>query len=117
VEQEHLHVIGLGNREELAGRAWQYLLYRGSQRREGHPVFTTPEKVERYVRANFDAPKAHMDMLESVPESHVKPLTEGRYIVMPLDAAGVAQAAAIAGADYLVRDPRPGDEQEILRLT
>ncbi len=117
MEQEHLRIIALGNEEDWrAGRGSIYYI----EDRNGEkamPVFTTPEKVERYVRANFDAPKAHMDMLESVPESQVKPLTEGRFIVMPLDAAGVAQAAAMVGADYLIRDPRPGDEQEILRLT
>ena len=31
---------------------------------------------------------------------------------MPLDAEGLARAAAAVGADYAVRDPRPGDEQE-----
>lgn len=56
-------------------------------------------------------------MLESVPESHVKLLTEGRFIVMPLDEEGVAQAAAMVGVDYLIRDPRTGEQQEILRLT
>jgi len=28
----------------------------------------------------------------------------------------VARAALIADVDYLIRDPRPGDQQEILRV-
>jgi len=117
VEREYLHVIGLGSREDWqAGRGSIYYI----EDRKGEkamPVFTTPEKVKQYISANIDAPNAHMDMLESVPESHVGPLTEGGFIVMPLDEEGVAQAAAMVGADYLIRDSRLGEQQEILRLT
>jgi hypothetical protein len=116
MEQENLHVIGLGNVEDWqAGKGSIYYI-EDPNGEKAMPVFTTPEKVKQYVSANFDAPNAHMDMLESVPESHVEPLTEGRFIVMPLDAEGVAQAAAMVGAAYLIRDPRPGDQQQILRL-
>jgi len=117
MEQKYLHLIGLGNAEDWqAGRGSIYYI----EDRNGEkavPVFTAPEKAEQYIRANFGAPTAHMDMLESVPESHVRALTEGRFVVMPLETEGVARAAAMAGADYLIRDPRPGGEQEILRLT
>ncbi len=117
MEQEHLFVIGLGSREDWqAGRGSIYYI----EDRKGEkamPVFTTPEKVKQYVSANIHVPNAHMDMLESVPESHIEPLTEGRFIVMPLDAEGVARAATMVGADYLIRDPHPGDEQQTLRLT
>ena len=41
---------------------------------------------------------------------------EGRFVIMPLKTTGVAKAALIADVDYLIRDPRPGDQQEILRL-
>jgi hypothetical protein len=35
---------------------------------------------------------------------------------MPLGAEGLARAAAMVEADYLVRDPRPGDQQDTLRV-
>jgi hypothetical protein len=34
-----------------------------------------------------------------------------------MDQDTLASAAAMVDADYLVRDPRPGDQQEILRFT
>jgi hypothetical protein len=55
-------------------------------------------------------------MFESVPVSHIPPLTEGRFMVMPLGIENVAKAEAMADADYLIRDIRVGDQQEILRL-
>ncbi len=118
MEQGHLlYVIGVGDVEDWqAGRGSIYHI----EDRNGEkalPVFSTPEGANQYRRANFGTPKAHKDMLESVPRAHVRPLSEGRFIVMPLDAEGLARAAAAVGADYAVRDPRPGDEQEILRLT
>ena len=60
-----------------------------------------------------------MQMLESLgatAELHAKPLTQGRFIVMPLDSKTLAKAADAVRADYLVRDLRPGEEQEVLRL-
>ncbi len=80
-------------------------------------MFTTGEAAEAHVKANFHIPKAHMEMLESVPVSHVGPLTGGRCIIMPLDREGVARVAALLNADYILRDPRPGNEQEILRVS
>jgi hypothetical protein len=113
---DYLHLIGVGNSEDWeAGRGSLYYI----EDKNGEkclPVFTTPERVASYVRANFGAPKAHMDMLESLPASHVGPLTEGRFLIMPLDTEGVAKAAAMIDADYLLRDPRRGKQQEILRL-
>ena len=55
-------------------------------------------------------------MLESVGVAHAQPLTEGRFVIMPLDTDGVAMAAATVDADYLVRDLRPGAQQEVLRF-
>jgi hypothetical protein len=111
-----LHIIGVGSREDWeAGRGSIYYIedWRGET---CLPVFTTPERAQSYVDANFNAPEAHMAMLESVGAAHAKPLTEGRYILMPLDTDHVAQAAAMVDADYLLRDPRPGEQQEILRF-
>jgi hypothetical protein len=114
----YFYLIGMGNEQDWqAGRGSIYYV----EDRNGEkavPVFTTSERVQKYIVANFGNPQAHMDMIESLPKSHIQPLTEGRFSVIPLKADGVAQVvAAMLEADYLVRDPRPGDEQEILRLT
>jgi hypothetical protein len=113
---DYLHLIGLGDSGDWeAGSIGLY--YMEDKNGEKYlPVFTTPEQAARYVRATFGAPKAHMDMLESVPASHVGPLTEGRFVVMSLDTKGVAEAAAMIDADYMLRDPRSGEQQQILRL-
>ena len=57
-----------------------------------------------------------MEMLRSIPVSHLNPLTEGRFVVLPLDAQGLGQWAAAVDADYLVRGLRPGEHQEMLRF-
>jgi hypothetical protein len=118
MEREYVYVIGLGNEEDWQARRGSLYYIEDRNGEKAMPIFTTPEKIERYVRANFDAPKeAHMDMLESIPALHTKPLAEGRYILMPLNAEDVARAAVMVGADYLIRDPRPGEKHEILRLS
>ena len=91
-----------------------YIEDRNSEKRM--PVFTSPELAGRYVETNLHSPEAHMGMLESIGVSHAEPLTEGRFVIMPLDAAGVAMAAEAVAADYLVRDLRPGEHQEVLRF-
>ncbi len=118
MEQGHLlYVIGVGDFEDwqAGGGSIYYIEDRNGEK--ALPVFSTPEGANQYRRANFGTPRAHMDMLESVRGAHVTPLSEGRFIVMPLDAEGLARAATAVGADYAVLDPRPGDEQQILRLT
>jgi hypothetical protein len=57
-----------------------------------------------------------MQMLESIGVSHAPPLTEGRFVIMPLGYEQVAEAALTIEADYLVRDIRPGPNQEIMRV-
>jgi hypothetical protein len=116
IEEPSFHIIGLGDQKDWeAGRGSIYYI----EDKNGEkcvPVFTTAEGVQRYIAANFNLPEAHMDMMEGMPESHIQPLTEGRFIIMPLPAEQVIQAAGMTGADYLMRDPRPGSEQEIIRL-
>ncbi len=113
----YLHIIGIGGSEDWeAGRGSVYYIEDKNGER-ALPVFTTGEAAHAHVKANFDRPEAHMAMLESVPASHVGPLTEGRFVIMPLGQEDVARVAASLEADYLIRDPRPGDEQEILRFS
>ena len=116
---ERLYIIGLGGSEDWqAGRGSLYYI----EDRDGAmvlPVFTSPEKAQGHVRSYLEAPEAHMQMLESLgasAELHAKPLTQGRFIVMPLDSQTLAKAAAAMRADYLVGDLRPGEEQEVLQL-
>ena len=116
---ERLYIIGLGGSEDWqAGRGSIYYV----EEKDGEialPFFTSPERAEGHVRAYLEAPEAHMQMLESLgatAELHARPLTQGRFIVMPLDSKTLAKAADAVRADYLVRDLRPGEEQEVLRL-
>jgi hypothetical protein len=79
-------------------------------------LFPTRKKAERFVQANFDTPESHISMLEGTPESHLSPLTAGRFMVAQVPNEEIVELALEAGIDYLVRDPRPGTEQEVLRL-
>jgi hypothetical protein len=118
-EEQYVYLIGVGSQEDWqAGRGSLYFIEDRCGER-AMPVFTTPEGVEGHIEANFNRPEAHMQMLESIAGMpyHAKPLTEGRFIIMPVTHELVIEAALRAGIDYLVRDPRPGREQEILRLT
>jgi hypothetical protein len=116
-ENEYLYVIGIGVQADWeAGQGSLYYIEDRNGER-AMPVWTTAEAAERYAEANFGPPEAHMAMLESVGAASATPLTEGRFVLMPFATDGLARAAAIVGADYLIRDPRPGGEQEILRLT
>jgi hypothetical protein len=116
---EYVYIIGLGSQADWdSGRGSLYCI----EDKNGEtvlPVFTTPERLKAYGRANFDTPEAYMQMLESLGanvDTHAPPLQAGRYIIMPVDNKALALAAATIDADYLLRDPRPGTEQEILRL-
>ena len=116
---ERVYIIGVGNSADWeAGRGSLYFI----EDRNGEralPVFNTPELLEDFVRSNFDTPEAYIQMLEGLganAEAHAPPVAAGRYIIMPVDNEGLALAASSIDADYLVRDPRPGVEQEVMRL-
>jgi hypothetical protein len=114
--EEHLHVIGMGSEADWEAGRGSFYYIEDKNGEKCIPVFTSPERADRFARANFDNPEAHMQMLESIGVVHAPALTSGRFIVMPLRAEGLARAAARVGADYLVRDPRPGDQQDIMRV-
>ena len=113
----YLHIIGIGGPEDWEAGHGSFYYIEDKNGEKALPVFTTAEAAHAHADANFNAPDAHMAMLESVPVSHVGPLTEGRFVIMPFDTDNVARVAAMLEADYLIRDPRPGDEQEILRFS
>jgi hypothetical protein len=115
-ENELLHIIAIGNEDDWkAGRGSLYYI----EDKDGEtalPVFTTGELANEFVQANFSTPEAHMQMLESAGASRAAPLTAGSYMIMPVRSESLARAAAMVNADYLVRDLRPGEQQEIMRL-
>lgn len=115
-QEEYLHIIGVGAVADWEAGRGSFYAIEDKNGEMAMPVFTTGERAENYARANFESADAHMQMFESLPVSHIPPLTEGQFVIMPLDREGVAKAALMADVDYLIRDPRPGDEQEILRL-
>ena len=112
----YYYIIGVGAPDDWEADQGSIHYIEDKNGEKAMPVFTTGERADAYARAHLENAEAHMQMFESLPVSHIPPLTEGRFVIMPLKREGVAKAALIADADYLVRDPRPGDEQEILRL-
>jgi hypothetical protein len=116
MDDEILYVIGLGDREDWeAGRGSVYWI-EAPDGEHALPVFTTKEKALDHWRADSGV-RDRLEMVDSLPTTHQVPLLQNRITVMPLKVEGLAVAAAKVRADYLIRDPRPGHEQEILRLT
>ncbi len=116
-EEVLLYIIGVGNEQDWeAGRGSLYYIEDRNNER-AMPTFTTPERAENFIEANFNKPEAHMQMLESISVLHAPALTGGRFIIRPVAHEQLDQAAARVEADYLVRDPRPGPNQEIMRLS
>jgi hypothetical protein len=117
---EHYYIIGVGSSADWeAGRGSLYYITDADGER-ALPVFTTPERAWEFVEENLETPEAYMQLLESIgahAETHAAPLADNRYICMPVDSDGLVLAAERMDADYLVRDLRPGLEQEILRLS
>lgn len=112
---ETYYILGMGDSDDWKnGDGHIYYISARNQER-CIPVFTTPKKAQRYANNHFKQPEAYLDMLESVgPNSGA--LREGRYSLIQTDTDTLALAAATVDADYLVRDPRPGRTQEILRF-
>ena len=111
----YYYLIGVGDQKDWEeGRGHiHYIEDRNKER--CIPVFTTPEGAQRHIEKNFWQTEAHLDMLESAGQDP-SALTAGRFILMTVDTETLANAAASVDADYLMRDPRPGWNQEILRL-
>lgn len=113
---EYLYVIGLGDAEDWkAGRGGFYYAEDGNGD-HALPVFTTKEGAAGYATNNLRGPDAHLSMLESAGAVGAEALNEGRFVLMPLSPEGAVKAALALGVSYLIRDPRPGGNQEILRL-
>jgi hypothetical protein len=115
-QEEYQYILAMGSPTDWdAGKGSLYYIEDKNGER-AMPVFTTRQRAEDHARANFDTAEAHMQMFEGLPVSHIPPLTEGRFIIMPLQIEDVVRTALMADVDYLVRDLRPGHKQEMLRL-
>jgi hypothetical protein len=114
---EHLYVISVGDTADWqVGRGGLYYTL-DDNGEKGVPVFSELQRAERYVEANIVDPDAHLGhRLGGAAADYVRALAEGRFALKRLEAEQVAQAAASVGADYLIRDARPGQQQEIVRL-
>jgi hypothetical protein len=109
------YVIGLGDREDWdAGRGSLYWIL-APNGEHALPVFTTEEGAYSYWTANSGV-RERLGMADTIPTTHQGPLLQNRITLLALDDRGLALAASNVGADYLIRDPRPGSEQEILRI-
>src|SRR5215211_6936549 len=100
--EKYQYIIVVGDLTDWeAGRGSLYLI----ENRNGEkalPVFTTGERAELFVRANLESAQAHMQVFESLPFSHIPPLTEGRFEIVPLQTKEVAETALEADVDYLI---------------
>ena len=115
-EQDAYWVCFSGHEGDFeAGRAGLHYVERSSGEK-WLVIFTTRAKAEEFVQANFSTPEAHMSMMESLPESHLAPLTGSRFTVAKLPREDIIELALEAGVDYLQRDIKPGSQQDIMRL-
>jgi hypothetical protein len=116
---EYLYVIGVGSAGDFQAQRGGIYHIADSRGEIALPVFTSPELATEYVNNTLNKPGAHMQMLESVGanvDTHADALTGGRFLIMPVDAETLAGVTERIEADYLIRDIRPGEDQEILRL-
>jgi hypothetical protein len=114
--QDRYWICFVGHDEDFeAGRASLYYV-EDARGERCLPIFPTREKASGFVQKNFETPEAHITMLEGTPESHLAPLTAGRFMVAEVPNEEIIELALEAGIDYLQRDIKRGPEQEILRL-
>ena len=114
---ERLWAIILGDsieREDVDGLDLHYFVDTDDEK--VIPVFTSPERLEEYVRTNLDTPEGHMDMMEGGDLTRARALSEGRFAGVLMDVNDIAELAVYIEADWLVRDLRPGEEQEAWRV-
>jgi hypothetical protein len=118
-ENEALWVINVGSSrgkgEKLEIHVHYYIEADGEK---VMPVFSTQEKAADFTRTNLrENVKAHMDLLESSGDlESVQALTEGHFTALRVTVSSIMGVAAQLGVDALIRDPRPGDEQELIRV-
>src|SRR5215210_1881743 len=75
--EEHLHVIGMVSEADWEAGRGSFYYIEDKNGEKCIPVFTSPERADRFAQANFDNPEAHMQMLESIGVVHAPALTSG----------------------------------------
>lgn len=110
-------MIGLGSPSDWQTGTGSFYYIEDRRNERALPVFTTQEAVDQYIEQTLDRPEEHRGMLESIGLLRPPALAEGNFVVMPFAAEAVEEAAAKVGAHYLIRNPRPGDQQEIRRFS
>lgn len=110
-------MIGLGSSSDWQAGTGSFYYIEDRRNERALPVFTTREAVDQYIKQTLNRPEEHRGMLESIGLLRPPALAEGNFVVMPFAAEAVEEAAAKVGAHYLIRDPRPGDQQEIRRFS
>lgn len=77
-QQEYQYILAIGSPADWeAGKGSLYYI-EDKNGEKGMPVFTTGERAREFARIISGSAEAHMQMFESVPVSHIPPLTEGR---------------------------------------
>jgi len=118
-EDETLWVINVGSSveqgENLQLRVHYYIEANGQK---VMPVFSTREKAADYTHTDLrENVRAHMDMLEvSGDLEAVRALTEGHFTGLRITVSSIMEVAVQLEVDTLVRDPRPGGEQEFIQV-
>ena len=54
--EEHLHVIGMGSEADWEAGRGSFYYIEDKNGEKCIPVFTSPERADRFARANFDNP-------------------------------------------------------------
>jgi len=116
-KQKYYYVIGTGNPEDVESCAWYYI-----EHNKGFnviPLFSTPEKAERYINGPLQHPSAYMEVVEGISISNPKVLEsyqDDQYFVAPLDMEGLAELMVQLKTTTIVLDAEVGKENPALRL-
>jgi hypothetical protein len=117
-KQEYYYVIGTGDpKEDVESVAWYYIEH--DKGFDVIPLFSTPEKAERYIELPLQHPSAYVGVLESIGTSNPKVLEsyqDDKYFVAPLDREGVAKLMVLLETTTIVLDAEVGKENPTLRL-
>ena len=83
------------------------------------PLFSTPEKAERYINGPLQHPSAYMGVLEGIGISNPKVLEsyqDDQYLVAPLDMEGLAKLMVGLETTTIVLDAEVGKVNPTVRL-
>jgi len=117
-KQEYYYVIGTGDpKEDVESMAWYYIEH--DKGFDVIPLFSTPEKAERYIEGPLQHPSAYMGALESIGCSNPKVLEsyqDDQYFVAPLDTERLAKLMVLLDTSTIVLDAEVGKDNPTLSL-